>query len=56
MTSILEFFNNFFGILLIPLQWLPSSILNLFDFFIFVFSIFIVGKILKWIWDALPIA
>lgn len=56
MTSILQFFDDFFSILLIPLQWLPSPILNLFEFFIFVFSIFIVGKILKWIWDALPIA
>lgn len=48
--------RNLLDILLIPLSFLPLSILMFFYFIIGVFSVYFFGKLLKWLWDLLPIA
>lgn len=48
--------NSFFQILLIPLSFLPVSVLSFFGFITSFFALFIVGKLLRWLWDILPIA
>lgn len=53
MISILR---DFLGVLLIPLSFLPASIQIFFAFTVGFFSLFIVAKCLKWLWDILPIA
>ena len=41
---------------LIPLSFLPASIQLFFSFIIGFFAVFFFGKLLKWLWDLLPIA
>lgn len=48
--------SGFFQTLLIPLQWLPAGVLVFLNIVIGFFGVFIVGRVLKWLWDALPIA
>lgn len=51
-----EILKHFFDILLIPLSFLPDSIIKYFGFVTGFFALFIVGKLLRWLWDILPIA
>lgn len=48
--------DGFLRLLLIPLQWLPAGILVFLNVIISFFGIFIFGRLLKWVWDALPLA
>lgn len=53
--DIIGIIRSFLHILLIPLSFLPASIQLFFSFMIGVFALFFVGKILKWLWDLLPV-
>lgn len=44
-----------FGTLLLPLRWMPTSAIAMLRVCIVVFSFVVVGRILKWLWDALPL-
>lgn len=51
-----EILRSFFQLLLIPLSFLPASVIAYFGFVTSFFALFIVGKLLRWLWDILPIA
>lgn len=53
MHSIIE---EYLGFLLTPLSFLPSGILLYFQFVTGFFKLLIAGKLLRWLWDILPIA
>lgn len=53
MVTILE---KFLGLYIAPLSFLPSSIQIYFDFVTGFFCFLIAGKLVRWLWDILPIA
>lgn len=48
--------DSILSIFMIPLAWLPDGIVDSLKVCIFVFGIVLVGRLLKWLWDALPLA
>lgn len=48
--------SGFLKVFLIPLSWLPAPIVIALELVIGAFALFTVGRIFKWVWDALPIA
>lgn len=46
--------HGFFEILLVPLSFLPPAVLTYFNFVTAFFSLFIIGKLLRWVFDILP--
>lgn len=51
-----ELFNSFFQVLRIPLSFMPAGVHMYFNFVIGVFSLFLAGRLLRWLWDILPFA
>lgn len=51
-----HFIYDFLDLLLVPLSFLPSSVLSFLQIITSAFALFFIGKILKWLWDILPIA
>lgn len=45
-----------FHVLMLPFGWLPESIVFLLGILFRLFGFILVGRVLKFIWDALPIA
>lgn len=52
----LQILNQLLDLLLIPLSFLPAGVLLFLRFVSGFFSLFIVAKLLRWLWDILPIA
>lgn len=52
IDTILE---SYFDLLLKPLIFLPPGVQLFFGFVTTFFELFIVGKLLRWLWDILPI-
>lgn len=57
MGGIWEFFGLefLFHTLLIPVEWMPLPCYIALDFCVRIFWLVVIGRILKFIWDALPI-
>ena len=53
--DIIGILRTFLHVFLVPLSFLPVSIQLFFSFIIGVFAVFFFGKILKWLWDLLPV-
>ena len=45
---------NFFDLLLIPLSFMPAGALVFLKFVTSFFCVFLIGKLLRWLWDILP--
>lgn len=57
LWNILTFLTDLFlKSFMIPLLWLPDPIVAALEVCIVVFGIVLIGRVLKWLWDALPIA
>ena len=54
ILNLISIFRTITYLFLTPLSFLPSSILIFFNFVIGAFGVFMVGRVLKWLWDALP--
>lgn len=53
LDGILE---SYLDLILKPLAFLPSGVQLFFGFVTTFFELFIIGKLLRWLWDILPIA
>lgn len=48
-------FQEFLSLLLVPISFLPTSVVIFLNWVICAFALFVVCKLFKLIWDALPI-
>lgn len=49
-------FINLYDLLLIPLvSLMPAGVISFLKFVTYFFGIFVTGKLLRWIWDILPV-
>lgn len=56
MLGLPGLFQKFLNLFLIPLSFLPPFVKLFLMVVISFFSLFLTGKMLRWLWDALPIA
>ena len=54
--TFLRFLGLLFDILSIPLVWMPDSCLAFLSAVFVIFGVVLGGKVLRWVWDFLPIA
>lgn len=56
MADLLWLIKEFyFGILLMPLRWLPDPVIEMLRVCLVVFTVVVIGRILKWLWDLIPV-
>lgn len=56
MFEISTVFESLVSVLLIPLSWLPPIVYAPLRIVISIFGTILLGRIFKWLWDALPLA
>lgn len=49
-------FHYFIQVLFLPLSWLPAACVSALEIVFSILAIILIGRLLKFIWDALPIA
>jgi hypothetical protein len=51
-----DILGSLLDLLRIPLSFLPTGVLMFFDFVSGFFAIYVCAKLLRWLWDILPLA